>query len=61
LLPALAMVTRHVGLVTTASTTYNEPYNLARRFAAVLNAVESRWLSRAGWELSLICHTLWIC
>ena len=25
LLPALAMVTKHVGLVTTASTTYNEP------------------------------------
>src|SRR5271156_4835090 len=26
LLPALAMVTSHIGLVTTASTTYNEPY-----------------------------------
>ena len=35
LLPALAMVTRHVGLVTTASTTYNEPYNLARKFATL--------------------------
>ena len=33
LLPALAMVTSRIGLVTTASTTYNEPYNLARRFA----------------------------
>src|SRR6516162_498178 len=30
LLPALAMVTSHIGLVTTASTTYNEPYNLAQ-------------------------------
>src|SRR5580692_11003385 len=28
LLPALAMVTSHVGLVTTAYTTDNEPYNL---------------------------------
>src|SRR5262245_25605904 len=35
LLPALAMVTTHVGLVTTASTTYNEPYNLARKFATL--------------------------
>src|SRR5439155_25312548 len=35
LLPALAMVTSHIGLVTTASTTYNEPYNLARRFATL--------------------------
>ena len=26
LLPALAVVTKHIGLVTTASTTYNEPY-----------------------------------
>src|SRR5215469_4031460 len=26
LLPALAMVTSHIGLVTTASTIYNEPY-----------------------------------
>src|SRR5271156_3349880 len=31
LLPALAMVTTSIGLVTTASTTYNEPYNIARR------------------------------
>ena len=30
LLPALAMVTSRIGLVTTASTTYNEPYNLAQ-------------------------------
>src|SRR5271156_6408490 len=35
LLPALAMVTTSIGLVTTASTTYNEPYNIARRFATL--------------------------
>ena len=29
LLPALAVVTKHIGLVTTASTTYNEPFNIA--------------------------------
>jgi len=47
LLPALAMVTRHVGLVATASTTYNEPYNLARRFAT-LDMVSK---GRAGWNV----------
>ena len=47
LLPALAMVTRHVGLVTTASTTYNEPYNIARRFAT-LDLISQ---GRAGWNV----------
>src|SRR3954466_1813150 len=47
ILPALAMVTRHVGLVTTASTTYNEPYNLARRFAT-LDLISN---GRAGWNV----------
>src|SRR5207245_9022411 len=47
LLPALAMVTSHIGLVTTASTTYNEPYNLARRFATLDLISEGR----AGWNV----------
>ena len=47
LLPALAMVTRHIGLVTTASTTYNEPYNLARKFAT-LDLISN---GRAGWNV----------
>jgi FMN-dependent oxidoreductase (nitrilotriacetate monooxygenase family) len=47
LLPALAMVTRHVGLVTTASTTYNEPFNLARKFAT-LDQISN---GRAGWNV----------
>src|SRR5262249_26166756 len=34
-LAALAMVTDHIGLVATATTTYNEPYNIARRFASI--------------------------
>ena len=47
LLPALAVVTKHIGLVTTASTTYNEPYNIARKFATL------DWISngRAGWNV----------
>src|SRR6201994_5073944 len=47
LLPALAMATRHVGLVTTASTTYNEPYNIARKFAT-LDLISN---GRAGWNV----------
>ncbi|HTW71905.1 MAG TPA: LLM class flavin-dependent oxidoreductase [Acetobacteraceae bacterium] len=47
LLPALAMVTRHIGLVTTASTTYNEPYNIARKFAT-LDLISH---GRAGWNV----------
>jgi FMN-dependent oxidoreductase (nitrilotriacetate monooxygenase family) len=47
LLPALAMVTQHVGLVTTASTTYNEPFNLARKFAT-LDLISK---GRAGWNV----------
>lgn len=32
LLTAIARETEHIGLIGTASTTYNEPYNIARRF-----------------------------
>ncbi|MFG1347408.1 LLM class flavin-dependent oxidoreductase [Xanthobacter autotrophicus DSM 431] len=35
LLSALAAVTRDIGLVATASTTYNEPFNLARQLASL--------------------------
>ncbi|MGO3890010.1 MAG: LLM class flavin-dependent oxidoreductase [Paenalcaligenes sp.] len=47
LLPALAAVTQHVGLIATASTTYNEPYMLARRLAS-LDIISQ---GRAGWNL----------
>ncbi|WP_028228513.1 LLM class flavin-dependent oxidoreductase [Paraburkholderia ferrariae] len=45
LLTALAGVTQHVGLVGTASTTFNDPFNLARRFASVdhLSAGRVAW------------------
>jgi hypothetical protein len=47
LLSALAMVTNHVGLVATASTTYNEPYHIARKFAS-LDQISG---GRAGWNV----------
>ncbi|MBB5415173.1 FMN-dependent oxidoreductase (nitrilotriacetate monooxygenase family) [Paraburkholderia atlantica] len=45
LLTALAGVTQHVGLIGTASTTFNDPFNLARRFASVdhLSAGRVAW------------------
>lgn len=47
LLSALAAVTGKIGLVATASTTFNEPYNIARKFASL------DWISngRAGWNI----------
>src|SRR5689334_15157626 len=35
LLSALAMVTEHIGLIATASTTFEEPFHVARRFASL--------------------------
>ena len=46
-LSALAMVTSRIGLVGTASTTYNDPFSLARRFAS-LDHISA---GRAGWNL----------
>lgn len=39
LLPALAMVTKHLGLAATATTTYNDPYSLARSFPPSTSSV----------------------
>lgn len=47
LLPALATVTEHLGLIATASTTYNEPYHIARKFAS-LDHISG---GRAGWNV----------
>lgn len=47
LLSALAMVTSHVGLAATASTTYNEPYHIARKFAS-LDHISG---GRAAWNV----------
>src|SRR5580658_10008306 len=35
LLPALAAVTEHLGLIATGSTTFDQPYHLARKFASL--------------------------
>ena len=47
LLTALAAATEKIGLIATASTTYNDPFNLARRFASV-DFVSG---GRAGWNV----------
>ncbi|MEP7456446.1 LLM class flavin-dependent oxidoreductase [Phyllobacterium sp. SB3] len=47
LLSALAAVTKQIGFVATASTTYNEPYHIARKFAS-LDHISG---GRAGWNL----------
>jgi FMN-dependent oxidoreductase (nitrilotriacetate monooxygenase family) len=47
LLGALSQATSHVGLVATVSTTYNEPYHVARRLAT-LDFLSN---GRAGWNL----------
>ena len=47
LLPALAAVTEHLGLIATASTTYNDPYHVARKFAS-LDHISA---GRAGWNV----------
>lgn len=45
LLPALATVTEKIGLVATASTTYNEPFHIARKFSSMdhLSKGRSAW------------------
>ena len=47
LLPALAMMTKHLGLIATASSTFEPAYTIARRFAS-LDHISG---GRAGWNL----------
>ncbi|MFE5934933.1 LLM class flavin-dependent oxidoreductase [Streptomyces sp. NPDC056470] len=47
LLSALAAVTEHVGLIATVSTTFNEPFHTARKFAS-LDHISG---GRAGWNI----------
>lgn len=46
-LAAIATVTKRVGLIATASTTYTEPFNLARQFASVDHISKGR----AAWNI----------
>lgn len=47
LMAALAAVTERIGLAATATTTYNEPYHVARKFASIDHLSGGR----AGWNL----------
>ncbi|MFC0410100.1 LLM class flavin-dependent oxidoreductase [Roseomonas elaeocarpi] len=47
LLSALSSITSHIGLVATASTTYNEPYHIARKWASLDHLSGGR----AGWNI----------
>lgn len=47
LLTSMAAATSRIGLIATASTSYNEPYNIARRFASVDHVSEGR----VGWNM----------
>lgn len=47
LLGALAASTEHIGLIATATATYNEPFHIARKFAS-LDRISN---GRAGWNL----------
>jgi alkanesulfonate monooxygenase len=47
LMAGLAAVTSHIGLVATATTSYNEPYTLARRLASL----DHMSGGRAGWNV----------
>lgn len=47
LLSALSAVTEHVGLAATVSTTYNEPFHIARKFASLDHLSEGR----AAWNI----------
>ena len=47
LLPALAVVTERLGLIATASTTFEQPYIIARKFASLDHLSNGR----AGWNL----------
>ena len=46
-LSAIAAATQKIGLIATASTTYNQPYNLARLFASLDHLSHGR----AGWNI----------
>jgi FMN-dependent oxidoreductase (nitrilotriacetate monooxygenase family) len=64
LLSALAAMTSHIGLVSTASTTYNEPYHIARKFASLDNIsggragwnVVTSWSEQEAWNFSRDTH-----
>ncbi|MFZ4963874.1 MULTISPECIES: LLM class flavin-dependent oxidoreductase [Pseudomonas] len=57
LMSALAAVTTHIGLIATATTSYNEPYHIARKFASLDHLSGGR----AAWNLvtSVVSDEAW--
>ncbi|PBQ10127.1 LLM class flavin-dependent oxidoreductase [Pseudomonas syringae] len=57
LMSALAAVTHNIGLIATATTTYNEPYHIARKFASLDHLSKGR----AAWNLvtSVVSDEAW--
>ncbi|MER8427894.1 LLM class flavin-dependent oxidoreductase [Mesorhizobium sp. M1403] len=61
LLSALAPLTHNIGLVATASTTYNEPYHIARKYGSLDQISEGRaawnivtsWSDQEAWNFSM--------
>ena len=53
LLAGIAAVTSHIGLVATATTSYNEPYTIARRLASL----DHMSGGRAGWNVVTSSNT----
>jgi len=51
-LPAIAAVTERVGLIATASSTYSEPFNLARQFASIdhISGGRAAWNIVTSWS-----------
>lgn len=54
LLSALSMVTQNIGLIATATTTYDEPYHIARKFSSLDHLSGGR----AGWNVVTSSHDL---
>ncbi|KAF1049499.1 LLM class flavin-dependent oxidoreductase [Xylophilus sp.] len=57
LMAALSSVTTHIGLIATATTSYNEPYHIARKFASLDHLSGGR----AAWNLvtSVVSDEAW--
>lgn len=49
LLGALAACTQHIGLIATASTSFNEPYHIARK----ISSLDHLSAGRAGWNVAI--------
>ena len=52
LLTAVALATRHIGVIATASSSYNDPFNLARRFSSLdhISGGRAAWNVVTSWD-----------